>query len=153
MLEHQYKGAQALLQLHERYLRSFLHTWRQANAAGVILPQTDVQNYVSMTTLLYHVLRCARNYMVWICEQLELPHPDIDPTPEPDVITVQAEQYLKHVLDKWRLPLVNVPEDRFYDRAYKSRWDVEYCIDAMLEHAVMHPIRHEFQLANLMNKK
>ena len=40
----------------------------------------------------------------------------------------------------------------FMDKTYTSRWKVEYCIDAMLEHAVMHPIRHEFQLSNLLKK-
>ncbi|HPG41503.1 MAG TPA: hypothetical protein PLP19_19315 [bacterium] len=152
MQEYQYKGAQALLQLHERYLRSFLQTWRRASAANIILPQTDDPNYRSLATLLYHVMRCSRNYMVWICEKLELPDPGIDPAPEPDVIEAQADDYLEHLLSRWRLPLANVPEDRFYDRAYKSRWDVEYCIDAMLEHAVMHPIRHDYQLIKLINK-
>lgn len=152
MQKYQYKGAQTLVQLHERYLRSFLQTYQKAGTVGIILPETDDPNYKSMAALLFHVLRSARNYMVWICEKLDLPDPGIDPAPEPEQIETRAEQYLEHLLEKWRLPLIAVPEDRFYDRAYKSRWDVEYCIDAMLEHAVMHPIRHEYQLSNLMKK-
>jgi hypothetical protein len=35
---------------------------------------------------------------------------------------------------------------------FPSRWNVHYCIDAMLEHAVMHPIRHTFQLQELLAK-
>ena len=57
------------------------------------------------------------------------------------------------LLEKWRTPLCNVEPKLFEDKNYKSNWGVEYCIDAMLEHAVMHPIRHEFQLKNLINAK
>jgi len=28
----------------------------------------------------------------------------------------------------------------------RSRWGVSYSVDAMLEHAVMHPMRHAFQI-------
>jgi hypothetical protein len=43
-----------------------------------------------------------------------------------------------------------VTDEQLDKGIYPSRWGTEYCIDAMLEHAVMHPIRHEFQLRNLM---
>jgi len=34
-----------------------------------------------------------------------------------------------------------------FDRPeHESRWGVKDYVDAMLEHAVMHPIRHAFQL-------
>lgn len=36
---------------------------------------------------------------------------------------------------------------------YPSRWKTLYCVDAMLEHAVMHPIRHAFQLEELMGER
>ena len=45
---------------------------------------------------------------------------------------------------------MNVEPELFEDKVYTSNWGVNYCIDAMLEHAVMHPIRHEFQLKNLI---
>ena len=46
--------------------------------------------------------------------------------------------------------LAEVPEERFEDREYPARWKTLYCVDAMLEHAVMHPIRHTFQLERLL---
>ena len=33
---------------------------------------------------------------------------------------------------------------------YPSQWKTRYCIDSMLEHAVMHPVRHAFQLDELL---
>ena len=145
-----YGGARALITLHERHMHSLLHTWRKAKAAGVHLPTTTDPDYKSMETLLRHTLRSSRGYITWICEKLELPDPGIDPVPEVENVEREGDVFLAHLLAKWQVPLCDLPEERFFDRVYTSRWDVEYCIEAMLEHAVMHPIRHEFQLINLM---
>jgi hypothetical protein len=41
-------------------------------------------------------------------------------------------------------------EDQLDTPEYPSRWKTLYSIDAMLEHAVMHQVRHSFQLEKLM---
>jgi hypothetical protein len=150
MKEYSYGGARALIALHELHMRSFLETWRKAKKTGVTLPQTTDPSYKSMETLLRHSLKASRGYIIWICQKLELPDPGIDPLPELEHIEHAADAFLVHLLERWELPLRDVPEERFFDRTYKSNWETEYCIEAMLEHAVMHPIRHEFQLVNLM---
>lgn len=148
--EHKYSGAKALILLHERHLRACLETWKRARAAGATLPKSDDPDYASLDALLFHVLACARSYMVWMCEVLELPAPDIAPPPEVKDIAHQADAYLEQVVTGWRTPLAGVEEPRFHRPAHLSRWKVEYCVDAMLEHAVMHAVRHEFQLQRLM---
>ena len=150
MEDYRYGGARALVTLHEQHMRSCLGVWKQAKKAGIVLPQTTDPSYKSMETLLFHLLRASRNYMVWICEKLELPDPGIDTVPDLKHVEEKADAYLKHLLERWQLPLRDVPEERFFDRTYPSRWDTEYCIEAMMEHAVMHAIRHEYQLVNLM---
>ena len=40
--------------------------------------------------LLNHALRAARGYMVWMCEKLELPDPEIEPPPELAVIEAEG---------------------------------------------------------------
>jgi len=150
MKEYSFGGARALIALHEQHMRSFLETWQKAKKAGVILPQTTDPSYKSMETLLWHSLKASRGYIIWICQKLELPDPGIDPLPELEHMELAAEAFLAHLLERWELPLRDVPEDRFFDRTYASNWETEYCIEAMLEHAVMHPIRHEFQLVNMM---
>ena len=147
-----YSGGRALVLLHEKHLRSFVTTWRKAKKNNVVLPKTSDQDYSSMESLLSHVLNSAREYMIWICEKLQLDDPNIDPTPALNEIEERADKYLLHLIEQWRLPLSGVEEKRFHDKVYKSRWGVEYCIEAMLEHAVMHPIRHEFQLKRLMKE-
>jgi len=144
-----YGGARQMVRLHEHHLRIFLDTWRQAKEVGLPLPETTDRAYVSLDTLLYHVLGAARGYMVWMCEVLKLPDPDIRPAPQADAIAAEASNFLEHVVEGWRTPLAEVPEKRF-NEVYPSRWKVGYCIDAMMEHAVMHPIRHTFQLQDLL---
>lgn len=150
---YKYNGAWSLILMHEEYLSSFLNTWKTARQLNIILPETDDSDYQSLHPLLRHVLRSARGYLTWICEQLELPDPGIEKTPDSEVIEEEADQYLLHLIQKWRLPLADIPEEKFHRPVYKSRWGVEYCIDAMLEHAVMHPLRHVFQLRNLIEEQ
>jgi uncharacterized damage-inducible protein DinB len=150
--EYKYRGARATVLLHDGHLMWFVETWKRAKREGVVLPEVDDKDYASMEALLRHVLRAARGYMTWICEKLELPDPEIEPTPDVDAIEGAADSYVRHVLEQWRKPLAEVPEERFHQPTYPSRWKVDYCIDAMLEHAVMHPIRHTFQLMELMAK-
>ena len=133
----------------DREMRAFLSVWHRANEAATVLPRTDDPNYVSMSALLYHVLRCPRSYMIWMCEKLGLPDPGIDEPPAADRIEAEAGRFLSHVLDRWRLPLAGVEEKRF-DEVYPSRWGVPMSIESMLEHAVVHPLRHAFQLEELM---
>ena len=136
--------------LHEKYLTCLLQTWQEAKKLNIKLPKTDDSDYESLETLLRHILRAAGRYMIWMCDKLNLPDPGIEPAPEPENIERGAEKYLEHLLTKWQTPLADVKEEKFMTQTYASNWGVEYCIDAMLEHAVMHPIRHEFQLRNLM---
>ncbi len=148
-----YNGARSLVLLHEKHLINFVQTWREAKNLNVGLPKTEDPDYQSLETLLFHVLRSARGYMTWICEKLNLPDPEINSPPEIDAIEKNADEYLVHLFEKWRLPLIEIEEEKFHSPTFTSRWGVNYCIDAMLEHAVMHPIRHEFQLRNLILQK
>jgi len=142
-----------MVHLHEQHLRSFVMVWRKAKELNIKLPETNDTDYKSLETLLRHVLRAARGYMTWMCEKLELPDPIIDPAPEAGDIESVLDNYLEHLIKRWKHPLQNVAAEKFEDKLYTARWGVDYCIDAMMEHAVMHPIRHEFQLNNLIKKQ
>lgn len=148
--EYKYNGARALVRLHEEHLRSFYIVWKQAKKKGVKLPETQDEDYKSMETLLRHVLNSAGGYMRWICDKLGLQNPGINQVPSAEIIEEEAENYIDHLLVSWSLPLTEIEEAEFFDKVYRSNWGTEYCIEAMLEHAVMHPMRHEFQLRNLL---
>lgn len=148
--EYRFPGARTLVNLNGVYLREFLEVWREAKKATIQLPETDHPGYQSLETLLKHVLGAARGYMVWMTEQLGLPDPEIDPTPDPDRIESAAEGFLDHLIERWSTPLAEVEEDRFSDQEYESRWGIRYAIESMLEHAVMHPVLHRVQLEELL---
>ena len=152
-LAYRSRAVRALVLLHEEHLRRFLVTWKRARAATVVLPTTADPAYVSLDTLLRHVLGAARGYMVWMCEVLDLPDPEIQVPPEPAVLSQDPESYMEHVLERWRAPLLDVGDERLETPEYPSRWQTRYCIDAMLEHAVTHPIRHAFQLDELLGNR
>lgn len=147
---YKYGGAKALVKLHEKHLQLFYETWKQAKQINIKLPVSDDPYYKSLDTLLFHVLRSARGYMIWMCDKLQLIDPMINETPSAEIIEEKAEEQLSHLIERWKLSLINVEPECFEDKVYKSNWGVDYCIDAMLEHAVIHPIRHEYQLKNLM---
>ena len=88
----------------------------------------------------------ARGYMVWMCQKLNLPDPRDKASSDVATLEAEVDEYLEHVLERWRLPLAHVEEAKFEPATYLSNWGTPYCIDAMLEHAVIHPIRHAFQL-------
>jgi hypothetical protein len=121
-----------------------------ALAKSVSLPATADPAYASLEALGRHVLSAAGGYMTWMCEVLALPDPGIRPAPDVSAIARDADDYLEHVLEQWRAPLIEVSDDILETPEYPSRWKTRYCIDSMLEHAVMHPIRHVFQLDELL---
>ncbi len=151
--EYRYGAARTMVHLRGLYLRECYEAWKQAKAIDLVLPETDDPSYVSLEKLLSHVLRADRGYIVWICTQLGLPDPEIELAPELVNIDAQAESYIEHLIERWRMPLADVDEKHFHMKEYESNWGVRYCIDAMLEHAVMHPILHRVQLQELLEEQ
>lgn len=149
---YKYGSARTLVNLHGKYLQEFLVAWKKAKAAEIELPETDDPGYESMETLLAHVLSAARSYMIWMTQQLELPDPKIEHIPTLEEIEAKADGYITHLIHQWRTPLADVEDERFGNKEYRSNWGVLYCVDAMLEHAVMHPILHRVQLQELLEE-
>lgn len=150
---YKHAGVKALVALHAQQLRWFTATWRRADSTAVELPTTTDPAYVSREALLAHVLSCAARYLMWICDKLELAAPDLEEHPEPEGFAARADEYLEDVLRAWELYLREVTAEMTDKTAYESWWGVPYCIDAMLEHAVMHPMRHAHQLDALLAKQ
>jgi len=148
---YRYRGARALVILHDRAMRELIPVWRRARAAGLRLPATQDPDYVSLAALLHHTLRSSRRYMTWLCEKLGLPEPGIDPPPPVDRVEAEVDRYLDHLLERWRLPLEGVEEQRFFVTFPTNQEDMSG--EAMLEHAVLHPLRHRFQLEELMESQ
>lgn len=150
---YQSRGARALILLHEQHLRQCVDVWKQAKAKDIRLPVTGDEHYQSLDALLHHILRSARIYMLRICQHLNLPAPDLRPMPEVENIAAQGDGYLDDLLERWRLPLAAVTDQQMEPDPELYFAGMPYWVDAMLEHAVMHPVRHEFQLMELMQRQ
>src|ERR1035438_284277 len=111
-LPYRSRAVRAMVLLHEEHLRRFVHTWRLALATSVSLPPTDDPAYASLGALGRHVLGAAGGYMVWMCEVLTLPDPGIRSAPDVAAMVRDADDYLEHVLERWRTPLREVPDER-----------------------------------------
>ena len=153
-LPYRSRTVRAMVLLHQEHLRRFVQTWRLAMAIPVTLPASSDPNYASLGALGGHVLSAAGGYLVWICEVLKIPDPGIRPAPEASTIVRDADEYLEHILERWRAEaLREISDDQLESPEYPSDWQTRYCIDSMLEHAVMHPIRHTFQLDELIGNR
>lgn len=87
--------------------------WRETKRLNITLPKTEEPDYKSLDALLHHAYRAARGYMVWICAKLELPDPEIKLTPVVEKIKNEADKHLIYLLEKWRIPLVELTEEVF----------------------------------------
>ena len=128
-LQYSSRAVRAMVLLHEEHLRRFVRTWRLALASPVSLPLSDDPAYTSLAALGRHVLSAAGGYMIWMCEVLALPDPGIRFGPDASTIVRDADDYMEHVLERWRAPLREVPNEKLETPEYPSRWQTRYCID------------------------
>ena len=142
------RSVRALVLLQERELRTCLATWRRAVAWGVSLPATG-EHDASPQAAFRHVLSASGSYLRWLAQHLELGDPELAPPPSVAEVEERADDYLEHLLERWRALLRDLPRERLRE-VYPTRWGVDLVVEAMLEHAVVHPMRHTLQLEALM---
>jgi hypothetical protein len=128
--------------------------WKKARRAGVKLPVTHDPAYQSLDLLMRHPLRACRGYLTWLCEVLHRPDPKVPDPPDADKVASDGAAYLELLRKAWEKHLAWMP-NRTLDslEVYKSRWGAPMTVEAMLEHAVAHPMRHRFQLEELVEKR
>lgn len=143
-------GTLALVELHEIHLRRFLDTWMEAEENELPLPASEDPDYASLEILVTHVLTASGAYLAWMCRSMNLDPPDVGPAPETAFTRETAPAYLERVLAAWRLPLVDLEEEQLYRPGYPTSRGIDVCVETMLQHAVMHPIRHDYQLRKLL---
>jgi uncharacterized damage-inducible protein DinB len=143
-------AVRSCVELHETELRRFCDVWERFRASGTPLPETDDPSYQSVEHLGGHVFRAARNYLTWIGECVDRPVRDVDPEADAASIARKGRAFMDEVLTAWRRHLVLLEDRDLRPATRKSRWGEDYTIEQMLEHAVVHPMRHRIQLERLM---
>ncbi len=143
-------AVRSCVELHEIELRRFYETWERFRASGIALPPTEDPSYASADHLGGHVLRAARNYLTWIGDCVKRPVTDLDRDEDRVSVARKGRAFMDEVLSAWRRHLAALEEAELAPATYKSGWGEDYNIEQMLEHAVVHPMRHRIQLERLM---
>ena len=138
------------VELHEIELNRFYDTWQRFLASGTSLPETDDPSYQSAHHLGGHVFRAARGYLTWIGVCVKRPVTGLDVDTDAASIAEKGRPFVDAVLEAWRRELALLEDAELAAGTYRSRWDQDYNIEQMLEHAVVHPMRHRIQLERLM---
>jgi uncharacterized damage-inducible protein DinB len=146
-------AVRSLVELHEIELRRFCDVWERFRVSGVSLPETDDPSYQSAEHLGGHVFRAARNYLTWIGEFVDRPVTDVDLDTDAVSLARRGRGFMDEVLLAWRRHLALLEDGELRPATRKSRWGEDYSVEQMLEHAVVHPMRHRIQLERLMSAK
>jgi hypothetical protein len=145
------RAVRSMVELHERELRAFHATWMEFTASGRPLPEAfGDPDYESPDRLVSHVQAAARSYMLWIREVLGDPVADLERIREASLIVPRLDAFMEETLDGWRRHLVGLVDEQLGGTQYPSRWGEPFTLDQMLEHAIVHPMRHRLQLERIL---
>jgi uncharacterized damage-inducible protein DinB len=151
MTEFRSRAVRSLVELHEGELRSFLATWRRFVASGKPMPDARGDaDYESPEKLVAHVQGAARGYLLWIAEQLGRPIPGLERVREAAVIVPRLEAFMEETLAAWERHLASLEDSDLGPKQFATRWGDLMSVEQMLEHAVVHPMRHRIQLERVL---
>lgn len=114
-------------------------------------PNTKDKDCVSMQSIMYHVIRSGYSYANYVSsftsDRYRKPELFID---NPQKAIAELEQMLEYteqsMIDLW--PMSNNEIDTY---SIMTKWEVEYNFEQMMEHAIVHILRHRRQIENFMN--
>ena len=146
------RAVRSLVELHERELPAFVATWRRFVQSGKPMPEAlGDPAFASSDHLVAHVLGAARSYLLWVWEVLERPIEGLPLTRDPTIIVPRLDAFMAETLEGWRRHLAPLEDSQLAPKQYLSRWGEPHTIEQLLEHAVVHPMRHRIQLERIMD--
>lgn len=150
-MEFRSRAVLSLVELHEREMRAFLELWKRFLASGLPLPEAHGDaSYESREKLVGHVMMAARGYLTRIGEWLGRPVTDVDTSQDAGEISTRAPQFLDSVLAAYRSNLAAVTTEELEPQSHRTRWGELMSVEMLLEHAVVHPMRHRIQLERIL---
>ena len=152
-MEFSSRAVRSLVELHERELRSFLEVWRRFESANLPMPEGHGdESYESRERLVGHVLMAARGYMTRIGEWVGRPVTDVDASQDPRDVASRLAAFADDVLAGYRRHMALVTTEELEPQTHRTRWGDLMSVENLLEHAVVHPMRHRIQLERLLEK-
>ena len=150
MTDFQSRAVRSMVELHDAELRSFVATWKRFKASGKPMPEAfGDPDYENPERLVTHVQGAARGYLTWIREVIGQPI-DLQIVRDPVIVVPQLDAYMEETLAAWPRYLSPLTNEQLGPEQNKSRWGEMFTVDQMLEHAVVHPMRHRIQLERIL---
>jgi predicted DNA binding CopG/RHH family protein len=139
----------ALIDEHERALNELIDlsaSFSQTEFLKVVDNETKDENCRSVQTILDHVMRAGYAYSNYIREALNDPV-----TSNPQSITTIAEnKFSQQKMFEYMLETMegkyNLSENDLSNIKIKTRWGANLDAESLLEHAIVHLLRHRRQL-------
>src|SRR5262249_12771032 len=150
-MEFRSRAVRNLVELHEVELRSFLEVWKRFVASGLPMPEAHGdESYASRESLGGHVLMAARGYLTRIGEWAERPVTDVDAEKDAVAVVKRAPQFADEILAAYPRHLASVTTEELEPQKHRTRWGDLMSVEMLLEHAVVHPMRHRIQLERIL---
>ena len=145
------RAVRSLVELHEREMQSFLEIWRRFVASDLPMPEAHGdESYENRERLAGHVLMAARGYLTRIGEWVGRPVSDVDGSQDPYEIVSRASEFADDVLSAYRRHLAEISNEELEQQIHRTRWGELMSVENLLEHAVVHPMRHRIQLERIL---
>lgn len=145
------RAVRSLVELHEREMRSFLKIWERFANSDLPMPEAHGdEHYENRERLLAHVLMAARGYLTRIGEWVGHPVTDVDDSQDPYEIARRAAAFADGVLSAYPRHLAEITDEEVEPQVHRTRWGALMSVDMLLEHAVVHPMRHRIQLERIL---
>ena len=153
-MEFQSRAVRSLVELHEREMRSFLEVWKRFVAANLPMPDAHGDSdYENREKLGGHVLMAARGYLVRMTDWVGRPAADLDGSQDPYEIVARATKFADDLLAAYRRHMALITNEELEEYIHHSRQGHLMNVELLMEHAVVHPMRHRIQLERRLESK
>lgn len=139
----------ALMDEYERAaseLRCLIERIPEDDFVQIVDSQTKDEDCRSVQTIMSHVVRSGYGYADYIREQFSIS----STRPQPKLLSCQESleqldavlRYTAQTLEgRWEMS-----DEEILDTVINSRWGVTYNVEGLLEHAIVHILRHRRQI-------
>jgi len=127
-------------------IRDLIGRISEEDFGRVVDSETEDESCRSVQTIMLHVVRAGYGYSNYLREVFSIPREDVSSEPFAHGETAkQIEKMLGYTIEtlegRWELS-----DDEIAAAQIKTRWGATYDIEGLLEHAIVHILRHRRQI-------
>ena len=159
-LSYRIGGLGAIMDEYQKAMNEYtgvIRTLTPAQFTKIVDPNTSDEHCRSIQTIAKHVVRSGYGYAVYVLSAIK----KSSATPTTDSIVIdtptQAVRETESMLQFNTRELYDLNreqiEHNLFSIRFMTRWDEEYDIEQLLEHAIVHILRHRRQIEKFLSNK